>query len=350
FKAANDGKQVMFLVPTTILAQQHFGTFQERLRDFPFTIEVASRFRSTKDVNAAIRGFQDGKVDVLIGTHRLLSRDVRPKDLGLLIVDEEQRFGVKQKDLLRQLRLRVDVLSLSATPIPRTLQMSLAGLRDISVIETPPEGRRAVRTYVGEYDEELVRQAIDRELARGGQAFFLHNRVETIDETAERVRALCPRARVSVAHGQQAEGALEKVMLEFLRGGADVLVCTTIVEAGLDIPTANTLIVERADQLGLAQLYQIRGRVGRSRERAYAYLFYPAAGALTEEAAARLATLSDYPELGPGLKIAMRDLEIRGAGNLLGEEQSGHVAAVGFELYVSMLDDAVAQLSGTAAD
>jgi transcription-repair coupling factor (superfamily II helicase) len=350
FKAANDGKQVMFLVPTTILAQQHFGTFSERLRDYPFTIEVASRFRSTKDVNAAIKGFQEGRVDVLIGTHRLLSRDVRPKDLGLLIVDEEQRFGVKQKELLRQLRLRVDVLSLSATPIPRTLQMSLAGLRDISVIETPPEGRRPVRTYVGEYDEELVKRAIERELERDGQAFFLHNRVESIDETAEQIRALIPKARVAVAHGQMAEKQLESVMLDFLRGNTDVLVCTTIVEAGLDISSANTLIVERADALGLAQLYQIRGRVGRSRERAYAYLFYPSSAALTEDAAARLSTLSDYTELGSGFKIAMRDLEIRGAGNLLGDEQSGHVAAIGFELYVSMLDEAVAALAGTSAD
>ncbi|HEX2233548.1 MAG TPA: TRCF domain-containing protein, partial [Thermoleophilaceae bacterium] len=289
-------------------------------------------------------------VDILIGTHRLLSRDVRPKDLGLLIVDEEQRFGVKQKELLRQLKLKVDVLSLSATPIPRTLQMSLAGLRDISVIETPPEGRRPVRTYVGEYDEELVKRAIERELERQGQVFFLHNRVETIDETAERVRALVPRARVAVAHGQMREGELEKTMLGFLRDEADVLVCTTIVESGLDIPSTNTLVVERADELGLAQLYQIRGRVGRSRERAYAYLLYPSAAALSEEAAARLATLSDYTELGSGFKIAMRDLEIRGAGNLLGDEQSGHVAAVGFELYVSMLDEAVAALHGTAAD
>ncbi|HET7475030.1 MAG TPA: transcription-repair coupling factor [Dermatophilaceae bacterium] len=350
FKAANDGKQVMFLVPTTILAQQHFGTFSERLRDFPFTIEVASRFRSTKEVNAAIKGFQEGKVDVLIGTHRLLSRDVRPKDLGLLIVDEEQRFGVKQKELLRQLKLRVDVLSLSATPIPRTLQMSLAGLRDISVIETPPEGRRPVRTYVGEYDEELVKQAIERELSRNGQAFFLHNRVDSIDETAERIRAVVPRAKVAVAHGQMAEKTLESVMMDFVRGETDVLVCTTIVEAGLDISTANTLIVERADMLGLAQLYQIRGRVGRSRERAYAYLHYPSSGALTEEASQRLSTLSDYTELGSGFKIAMRDLEIRGAGNLLGDEQSGHVAAIGFELYVSMLDEAVALLAGTSAD
>ncbi|HEX8647199.1 MAG TPA: transcription-repair coupling factor [Thermoleophilaceae bacterium] len=350
FKAAGDGKQVMFLVPTTVLAQQHFGTFSERLRDYPFTIEMASRFRSGKETSEAVKGFQEGKVDILIGTHRLLSRDVRPHDLGLLIVDEEQRFGVKQKDLLRQLRLRVDVLSLSATPIPRTLQMSLAGLRDISVIETPPEGRRAVRTYVGEYDEALVREGIDREVARGGQVFYLHNRVESIDEAAEHVRAMCPDARVRVAHGQMGEGELEKVMLEFLRGGADVLVCTTIVESGLDIPTANTLIVDRADQLGLAQLYQIRGRVGRSRERAYAYLLYPSSAALTEQAAARLATLSDYTELGSGFKIAMRDLEIRGAGNLLGGEQSGHVAAVGFELYMGMLDQAVGALEGDASE
>ena len=350
FKAAEDGKQVMFLVPTTVLAQQHFGTFIERLRDYPFRVEVVSRFRSAADTRAVLADFSAGKVDILIGTHRLLSRDVRPKELGLLIVDEEQRFGVKQKELLRQLRLRVDVLSLSATPIPRTLQMSLAGLRDISVIETPPEGRRPVKTYVGEYDEELVDKAIRRELARGGQAFFLHNRVETIDETAERVRALVPEARVAVAHGQMAEGALEKVMLDFLRGAADVLVCTTIVESGLDIPSANTLIVERADELGLAQLYQIRGRVGRARERAYAYLLYPSAAALSEEAGARLATLSDYTELGSGFKIAMRDLEIRGAGNLLGDEQSGHVAAVGFELYVGMIDEAVRLLSGDSAE
>ena len=350
FKAAADGRQVLFLVPTTVLAQQHFGTFVERLRDYPFRIEMASRFRSTKEVNAALRDFAEGKVDILIGTHRLLSRDVRPNDLGLLIVDEEQRFGVKQKELLRQLRLRVDVLALSATPIPRTLQMSLAGLRDISVIETPPEGRRPVKTYVGEYDEELVKQSIERELSRGGQAFFVHNRVESIGETAERIRALVPRARVVVGHGQMEPAELEEVMLGFLRGSADVLVCTTIVESGLDISSANTLIVERSDHMGLAQLYQIRGRVGRSKERAYAYLFFPSAAALTEDSAARLSTLSDYTELGSGFKIAMRDLEIRGAGNLLGDEQSGHVAAVGFELYMAMLDEAVAGLAGDSAD
>jgi transcription-repair coupling factor (superfamily II helicase) len=350
FKCAADSKQVMFLVPTTVLAQQHHGTFVERLRDYPFRIEQVSRFRSDKEVRAALKDFEDGKVDILIGTHRLLSRDVRPKDLGLLIVDEEQRFGVKQKELMRQLRLRVDVISLSATPIPRTLQMSLAGLRDISVIETPPEGRRPVKTYVGEYDEDLVQKAIERELDRKGQAFFLHNRVDSIDETAERVRAMCPKARVLVAHGQMDETDLERVMLAFLRGEADVLVCTTIVESGLDISNANTLIVERANDLGLAQLYQIRGRVGRSKERAYAYLLYPSAAALTDDAGQRLATLSDYTELGSGFKIAMRDLEIRGAGNLLGDDQSGHVAAIGFELYVGMLDEAVAALAGDSAE
>ena len=341
FKAANAGKQVLMLVPTTILAQQHFGTFSERLRDYPFTIEHVSRFRPAAEQRAAVKRFSEGKVDILIGTHRLLSRDVRAKDLGLIIVDEEQRFGVKQKELLRQLKLRVDVISMSATPIPRTLQMSLAGLRDISVIETPPEGRRPVKTYVGEYDEDLVKQALEREHARAGQAFYLHNRVEDIDETAERLRALCPQLRFTVAHGQMDEKQLEQRMIGFLRGDADVLVSTSIIESGIDIPQANTLIVDRADTFGLSQLYQIRGRVGRSRERAYAYLLYPSAAALTQEAAARLAALSDYTELGAGFKIAMRDLELRGAGALLGDEQSGHVAALGFELYMQMLDEAV---------
>ena len=342
FKAVQDGKQVMLLVPTTILAQQHYGTFSERLKDYPITIEHVSRFRPQAEQSEAVKRFAEGKVDILIGTHRLLSRDVRPKDLGLLIVDEEQRFGVKQKELLRQLKLRVDVISMSATPIPRTLQMSMAGIRDISVIETPPEGRRPIKTYVGEYDEELVKTALVREHERKGQAFFLHNRIETIDETAERLRGLCPGMKFEVAHGQMDEKELEARMLAFLRGDADVLVCTSIIESGIDIPQANTLIVERADTFGLAQLYQIRGRVGRSRERAYAYLLYPSAAALTPDAAQRLSALSDYTELGAGFKIAMRDLEIRGAGNLLGDEQSGHVAALGFELYMQMLDEAVA--------
>ncbi len=346
FKSVQDGKQVMLLVPTTILAQQHLGTFTERLKDYPVTIEHVSRFRPATEQKEAVARFSRGEVDILIGTHRLLSRDVRARDLGLLIVDEEQRFGVKQKELLRQLKLRVDVISMSATPIPRTLQMSLAGVRDISVIETPPEGRRPVKTYVGEYDEELVRRALLRESERGGQAFFLHNRVETIEETAVRLRGLCPGMRFAVAHGQMDESLLEKRMLSFLRGDADVLVCTSIIESGIDIPQANTLIVERSDAFGLSQLYQIRGRVGRSAERAYAYLLYPSAAALTPEAAQRLSALSDYTELGAGFKIAMRDLELRGAGNLLGDEQSGHVAALGFELYMQMLDEAVQDADG----
>ncbi len=349
FKAVQDGTQVMLLVPTTILAQQHYGTFTERLKDYPITIEHVSRFRPQAEQRESVKRFSEGKVDILIGTHRLLSRDVRAKNLGLLIVDEEQRFGVKQKELLRQLKLKVDVISMSATPIPRTLQMSMAGVRDISVIETPPEGRRPIKTYVGEYDEELVKTALVREHQRKGQAFFLHNRIESIDETAERLRGLCPGMKFEVAHGQMDEKELEQRMLAFLRGDADVLVCTSIIESGIDIPQANTLIVERADTFGLAQLYQIRGRVGRSRERAYAYLLYPSAAALTQDAAQRLSALSDYTELGAGFKIAMRDLEIRGAGNLLGDEQSGHVAALGFELYMQMLDEAVAAAEdGTA--
>jgi transcription-repair coupling factor (superfamily II helicase) len=341
FKAAAAGKQVLMLAPTTILVQQHFGTFSERLRDYPVTIDHVSRLRAAAEQRRVLADFAAGRVDILIGTHRLLSQDVRAKDLGLLIVDEEQRFGVKQKEFLRALKLSVDVISMSATPIPRTLQISLAGLRDISVIETPPEGRRPVKTYVGPYDEELVKRSIERERERDGQAFYLHNRVETIEETAERLRALCPRARFAVAHGQMDERTLEAVMMGYVRGETDVLVCTSIIESGLDIPHANTLVVEDAENFGLAQLYQIRGRVGRSRERAYAYLLYDSAGALTADAAQRLSALSDHTELGAGFALAMRDLEIRGAGDLLGAEQSGHVAALGFELYMQMLSEAV---------
>jgi transcription-repair coupling factor (superfamily II helicase) len=347
FIAVANGKQALMLSPTTILAQQHWNTFRERYRDLPVTVEMVSRFRRPADVKRVLADYGAGKVDVLIGTHRILSRDVVPRDLGLVIVDEEQRFGVAQKELLRQLRLEVDVLALTATPIPRTLHMSLSGLRDISVIESPPQGRRPIRTHVGEYDEELVRTALLREHERGGQSFFLHNRVETIDEAAEHLRQLCPELRFLVAHGQMPERELESHMLSFLAGDADVLVSTTIIESGLDIPQANTLVVERADALGLAQLYQIRGRVGRSDVVAHAYLFYPDGAELTPEARARLATLADHTELGSGFAIAMRDLEIRGAGDLLGAEQSGHVAAVGFELYVELLGEAVAELSGT---
>ncbi len=346
FAVAVNGRQALFLAPTTILAEQHFNTFRERFRDFPVRVEMVSRFVPPKETRRILADFSAGKVDVLIGTHRILSRDVIPKELGLVILDEEQRFGVAQKELLKSLRLEVDVLTLSATPIPRTLHLSLAGMRDISIIETPPEGRRPIRTTVGEYDEELVKLALEREAEREGQAFFLHNRVESIEERAAQLQQLCPKLRFLVAHGQMREKELEERMHAFLRGDADVLVSTTIIESGLDIPQANTLVVERADTLGLAQLYQIRGRVGRSDATAFAYLFYPDARELTPEARARLATLADHTELGAGFAIAMRDLEIRGAGELLGAEQSGHVAAVGFELYVELLNEAVAELQG----
>ena len=346
FAAAVNGKQTLVLCPTTILAEQHWNTFRARFRDFPVRVEMVSRFRKPAETKQILKDFGEGKVEVLVGTHRVLSRDVIPKDLGLVILDEEQRFGVAQKELLRSLRLEVDVLALSATPIPRTLHMSLSGLRDISIIETPPEGRRPIRTTVGEYDEELVKTALEREIERGGQAFYLHNRVETIEEAAEKLRQLAPNLRFIVAHGQMRERELEEKMHAFLRGDADVLVSTTIIESGIDIPQANTLIVERADTLGLSQLYQIRGRVGRSDVTAHAYLLYPDALELAPEARARLSTLADHTELGAGFQIAMRDLEIRGAGDLLGAEQSGHVAALGFELYVEMLAEAVAELQG----
>jgi len=346
FKAAMDSKQVLMLVPTTILAQQHYGTFRERMGEFPVRVEMVSRFRSPKEQRRILSEFKAGSVDVLIGTHRLLSADVQPKDLGLVIVDEEQRFGVAQKEALRTLKLKVDALTLSATPIPRTLHMSLSGVRDISVIETPPRDRHPIQTYVGVYDEQMVRRAVEREVGRGGQVFYLHNRVDTIERAAVRLAELMPEVRFGVAHGQMPETALERVMLDFLRGDYDVLVSTTIIESGLDIPNANTLVVERADLLGLSQLYQIRGRIGRSARVAHAFLFHPDEEALTEEARARLSTLADYTELGSGFKIAMRDLEIRGAGDLLGGEQSGHVAAVGFELYLSMLQETVDAMEG----
>jgi transcription-repair coupling factor (superfamily II helicase) len=348
FKSASAGRQVLMLVPTTILAQQHAATFRERYRDFPVRVEMVSRFRPPAEVRRVLDEYRRGKVEVLIGTHRVLSRDVVPENLGLVVVDEEQRFGVAQKELLRQLRLEVDVLSMSATPIPRTLHMSLAGLRDITVITTPPRGRHPIKTHVGEFDEELIAAALRREAARKGQSFYLHNRVETIDEAAERVRRWVPELRVGVAHGQMPERRLEDVMMHFLHGDYDVLVSTTIIESGLDIPQANTLVVERADVLGLAQLYQIRGRVGRSDAVAHAYLFYPDRRELSEEARHRLSTIADYTEIGSGYRVAMRDLELRGAGNLLGDEQSGHVAAIGFELYCELLAEAVAELQGQA--
>ncbi|MFM9044072.1 MAG: helicase-related protein, partial [bacterium] len=306
-----------------------------------------SRLVSAKDQTQARVDAEAGRVEIVIGTTALLAKGIKFRTLGLVIVDEEQRFGVKQKELLQRMKLRVDVLSMSATPIPRTLQMSLAGMRDISVIETPPEGRRPVRTYVGPDDEDLVRRALEREVERGGQAFFLHNRIDSLHETAERLRMLCPNAKFVEAHGQMADAELEKAMLAFVKGEADCLVTTTIIESGLDIPNANTLIVDRADRLGLSQAYQIRGRVGRSRERAFAYMLYPSTEALTADAAARLATLADNTELGSGFRVAMRDLEIRGAGNLLGTEQSGHVAAVGFELYCQMIEEATEEMQAS---
>jgi transcription-repair coupling factor (superfamily II helicase) len=347
FKAALSGKQVMMLAPTTILVQQHYRTFTERLGRFAVRVESLSRFSTAAERKRTLRNFAAGEVDVLIGTHALLGAEIRPKDLGLVIVDEEQRFGVRHKERLKEFKASVDLLTLTATPIPRTMQMGLAALRDISVIETPPSGRRSILTHVGPYEEDLVRRAVEKEVRRGGQIFFVHNRVESIDEVAERLGDLVPNARLVVAHGQMPERALEDTMQRFLSREADVLVTTTIVESGLDVATANTLIVDRADAMGLAQLYQLRGRIGRSTEQAYAYLFAPLGA--TAESQKRLEALMDFTELGSGFAIAMRDLEIRGAGNLLGSEQSGHIAAVGFEMYLRLLEEAVALAKGQPA-
>jgi transcription-repair coupling factor (superfamily II helicase) len=344
FKATLSGKQTMMLAPTTILVQQHERTFRERLGSFAVRVESLSRFTTPAERRIILRDFAAGEVDVLIGTHALLSAEVRPNNLGLVVVDEEQRFGVRHKERIKELKTSADVLTLTATPIPRTMQMGLASLRDISIIETPPAGRRSILTHVGPYDEDLARQAIEREIAREGQVFFVHNRVETIEEAAERLRSLVPGVRFVVAHGQMPERALEDMMQRFLDGEADVLVTTTIVESGLDVATANTLVVDRADTMGLAQLYQLRGRIGRSTEQAYAYLFAPLGA--TVESQKRLEALMDFTELGSGFAIAMRDLEIRGAGNLLGAEQSGHIAAVGFEMYLRLLEEAVALAEG----
>ena len=341
FKAIQDGRQVAVLVPTTVLAAQHQATFSQRFAAFPITVRLLSRFVAPAEQAATIAGLAGGSVDLVIGTHRLLSRDVRFRDLGLVIVDEEQRFGVAAKERLKRLRREVDVLTLSATPIPRTLNLALAGVRDLSVIETPPEDRLPIQTRVAEASAGLVRDAILRELDRGGQVYFVHNRVETIEAQAEQLRAMLPGVRIVVGHGQMPEGLLEKVMLEFAAGAADVLVCTTIIESGLDIPNANTIIIDRADTLGLAQLYQLRGRVGRSSRRAYAYLLYRRRERMSEEARKRLQAIFNASELGAGFQIALSDLEIRGAGNILGGEQSGHMAAVGFDLYSRLLADAV---------
>ncbi|GAC1605029.1 MAG: hypothetical protein NVS4B10_18330 [Myxococcales bacterium] len=346
FKAVEDKKQVAVLVPTTVLAAQHYRTFARRFKDYPLTVEMVSRFRDPKEVRDTLSRAREGKVDVLVGTHRLLSNDVGFKDLGLVIVDEEQRFGVKHKEQLKKLRKLVDVLTLTATPIPRTLHMAMMGVRDLSIITTPPVDRRAIRTFVCKFEAGTIKEAIERELSRGGQVFFVHNRVQSIGGVHDYLSKLVPQAKIAIAHGQMAEGKLEEVMTEFVDKKHDVLLCTAIIESGPDIPSANTILINRADTFGLSQLYQIRGRVGRSRERAYAYLLIPARRTMTRDAQKRLQVLQQFTELGAGFQIASHDLELRGAGNLLGPDQSGEIAAVGFDLYTQMLQEAVAELKG----
>jgi transcription-repair coupling factor (superfamily II helicase) len=348
FKALSDNKQVAVLAPTTVLAFQHYETFKQRFAPFPLTVEMISRFRTPKQIKEILGRVAVGKVDILIGTHRLLSKDVIFSDLGLLVVDEEQRFGVRHKERIKQMRTSVDVLTMSATPIPRTLHMSLVGLRDMSVIETPPKDRMAIQTVVANWDEKLIQSAIEQELDRGGQVYFVHNRIETIWEIAAKIQTMAPKARITVGHGQMGEGELEKVMLKFMHHEADILVSTTIIENGLDIPLCNTILINRADRMGLSELYQLRGRVGRSNRRAYAYLLLPSEIELTPIARRRLAALKEFSDLGAGFKIAALDLELRGAGNLLGGEQSGHIEAVGFELYTQMLERAVREMKGEA--
>jgi len=348
FKTVQSGRQVAILVPTTVLAQQHLETFSERLEPFPASVDMLSRFRSDKQQRETIAKLTNGSVDIVIGTHRLLQKDVQFKDLGLVIIDEEHKFGVTHKERLKKMRTQVDIMTLSATPIPRTLHMSLAGVRDMSMIETPPEERLPIKTYVSEESDDLTREAILRELDRGGQVFYLHNRVKDIELVASKLQKLVPEANVQIGHGQMAEDELEKVMASFDRHEFDVLLCTTIIESGVDLPNANTLIVDRADMFGLSQLYQIRGRIGRGANRAYAYLMVPRAKALTEQAEQRLNTILAATELGAGYQIALRDLEIRGIGNLLGAEQSGQISAIGFDLYTKLLADAVKQLKVNA--
>ena len=346
FKAALGGKQVAVLTPTTVLAQQHFNTFSERMADYPVRLELLSRFRSRAELAGAIRQLAAGSVDIVIGTHRLLQRDIAFKDLGLVIIDEEQRFGVMHKEKFKHLRATVDVLTLTATPIPRTLYLALAGARDMSTIETPPQDRLPVQTIVAPYDERTVRDAIQRELNRGGQVFYLHNRILDIEAVGHRLRALAPQARIAIGHGRMEARELEEVMADFVNGRTDVLLSTSIIESGLDIPNANTIIIDRADRFGLSDLYQLRGRVGRYKHQAYAYLLLPRHAGLLLEARKRLSAIRQYSTLGSGFRIAMRDLEIRGAGNLLGAEQSGHIAAVGFELYCQLLKQSVSNLKG----
>ncbi|MEY8354319.1 transcription-repair coupling factor [Lachnospiraceae bacterium 54-53] len=346
FKAVQDEKQVVYLVPTTILAQQHYNTFAQRMKDFPVRVDLMSRFRTPSQMKKTLEDLKRGQVDIVIGTHRVLSRDVRFKDLGLLIIDEEQRFGVAHKEKIKQLKENIDVLTLTATPIPRTLHMSLVGIRDMSVLEEPPVDRIPIQTYVMEHNDEMVREAIHRELSRGGQVYYVYNRVNNIDEVAAHIAKLVPDAAVTFAHGQMHEHELERIMFDFVNGEIDVLVCTTIIETGLDIPNANTMIIQDADRMGLSQLYQLRGRVGRSSRTSYAFLMYKRDKLLREEAEKRLQAIREFTELGSGIKIAMRDLEIRGAGNVLGAEQHGHMEAVGYDLYCKLLNQAVLELKG----
>jgi len=350
FKAVQDGKQVAVLVPTTLLSHQHLQTFRERMAQFPVQIRELSRFTAPSDVEATLDGIADGSADIVIGTHRILQQTVRFKDLGLVVVDEEQRFGVEHKEYLKSLRTAVDVLTMSATPIPRTLEMSLTGIREMTTILTPPEERHPILTFVGAHDDRQIAAAVRRELLRDGQVFYIHNRVDSINRAATRLSELVPEARIAVAHGQMSEDSLEQVMVGFWENSFDVLVCTTIVESGLDIPNANTLVVERSDMFGLSQLHQLRGRVGRARERGYAYFLYPPEKPLTETAYDRLATIAQHTELGAGMAVAMKDLEIRGAGNLLGGEQAGHIGGVGFDLYVRLVGEAVAEFRGDVAE
>ena len=347
FKAVQDGKQVAYLVPTTILAQQHYNTFVQRMKDFPVRVDLMCRFRTSAEQKKTVTDLKKGMVDIVIGTHRLLSKDVEYKDLGLLIIDdEEQRFGVVHKEKIKQLKTDIDVLTLTATPIPRTLHMSLVGIRDMSVLEEAPQERVPIQTYVMEYNEEMVREAISRELARGGQVYYVYNRVNSIVEITNRIAALVPQAQVAFAHGQMKEHELEKIMFDFINGDIDVLVTTTIIETGLDISNANTMIIHDADNMGLSQLYQLRGRVGRSNRTAYAFLMYRRNKMLKEIAEKRLAAIREFTELGSGFKIAMRDLELRGAGNLLGSEQHGHMEAVGYDLYCKLLNESVKEVQG----
>ncbi len=348
FKAVMDGKQVAFLVPTTILAQQHYNNFKQRFSDFPVTVDVISRFRTLSEQRATTKAIKEGNVDILIGTHRILQKDIKFKDLGLLIIDEEQRFGVKHKEKMKNLKKNVDVLTLSATPIPRTLHMSLVGgVRDISVIETPPEERYPVQTYVVEYNDQLIRDSILREISRGGQIYFVYNRVESIHEMASYISKLVPEGRVQIAHGQMKEKELENVVLDFTENKFDILVATTIIETGMDIKNVNTMIIYDADKMGLSQLYQLRGRVGRTNRMAYCYLTYKRDKILTEVAEKRLKAIKDFTELGSGFKIALKDLEIRGAGNMMGgSAQHGHMASIGYDLYCRMLEDTIKLVRG----